>query len=475
MTTSSVGKATLAGLSHQPLKSSSLDLFGYKPFLERLVDDLSRNSERKLVGLFAPWGCGKTSALNMCLELANDSVEDTGSPTGNDRAERLLWITPFECWRYERVADLEIALLWHIRRSIPHVRPRAGKVASGFARVMKAASLACLSVGSQAILSRDLVGDAKQILEALDANEREQSPSLIAAFAQCQAVDDVAKEFQRLGEILCKQLGCDRIVVPVDDMDRCSPEMGTRLLFSLKHLLVSDKFTFVVAVDRGAMAKFLGLTYRQSLSMEDCHWFLEKVFDEWVELPEPNVLRMFDWLCERESVTQLNNGNFRSMVLAGNLAEIMRNPRKFVRACERFLRLVDLPSQLTSGEGAWYLKFALCVLYTESPQVFDELCNWSAGNRGDLKKDDVFMQCRSFLSKIEEQLLSRPSSRRDSDSGTAIEVSRRALPPRISEALQARSSCLRSIVMWLYSDVAQKIRLRNEEMAQCLVDVRKAL
>ena len=52
-------------LSIHPGKKLHEDLFDYVPSLQSLVGRLAEGGDDRLFGLFAPWGCGKTTALGL--------------------------------------------------------------------------------------------------------------------------------------------------------------------------------------------------------------------------------------------------------------------------------------------------------------------------------------------------------------------------------------------------------------------------
>ncbi len=59
----------------QPIRTSKEDRFGRKQFAHRIAHVVATREDKSgiVVGIYAPWGEGKTSVLNMIEEeLAND-------------------------------------------------------------------------------------------------------------------------------------------------------------------------------------------------------------------------------------------------------------------------------------------------------------------------------------------------------------------------------------------------------------------
>ncbi len=79
-----------------------------------------------------------------------------------------------------------------------------------------------------------------------------------------------------------EKLGDKRVVVLIDDLDRCAPELLPRLLMSLREILDLPGFTFLLAFDDEIVAR--ALTSANPAWMEGSN-FLEKILDFRYHLP----------------------------------------------------------------------------------------------------------------------------------------------------------------------------------------------
>jgi len=260
-------------------------------------------------------------------------------------------------------------------------------------------------------------------------------------------------------------------------MDRCSPEAATRLLFSLKHLLVSDRFRFVVAVDRVALARFLSLFYGRVLDEEDSQWFLEKIFDDWVELPTPDFNSMLARLSESPEVGGLCGGQFRNQFMGSALGRVPRNPRKFVRACERFLRLrVQGAANRASSNEGWLLKLALCVVYAEHPHVLDGLvAGLDRAYEGDKDSDRRISLCRAYRKELLGPAMYQAGTSDPRHKSTqprpSLERWSAKLPAVLARHIEDLSSGFNAVLEWLESDSVSK-SMKTGEIERCILDVR---
>lgn len=188
----------------------------------------------------------------------------------------------FNAWRFEREPQLLVPLLDTIREKLADraqrlAKPAEGSVEQARSSRRKAQQLQEIAgrigkivwaLGTGLSASAGIPGavtvsyDMQHALEALTALSPDQQESVlagqsltprslyVAAFRELEAaVDDLRKA------------GVDRIVVFVDDLDRCLPGNALEVLESIKLFFDLDGFIFVVGldksvIDRAITAKF---------------------------------------------------------------------------------------------------------------------------------------------------------------------------------------------------------------------------
>ncbi|MGV9386398.1 KAP family P-loop NTPase fold protein [Nonomuraea sp. NPDC003707] len=243
--TTTVGQDAPRILLDMPAKQPEL---GFPAIAAALATSIRTSEPRFAIGIFGSWGSGKTTLMNA---IANELATDQ------------LVIVQFNAWRYEKEPHLIVPLLDTVRSSLitwakaAQRRPEAAERARGIARkvgtVVRAFATglsAQVGVGSVAKVTFD-VGKALQAMGATDPDPADSPQSMyFAAFNQLSsAFEEVqAAEFAR-------------IVVFVDDLDRCLPANALDLLESMKLFFDLPGFVFVVGVDqnvveRAVQAKF---------------------------------------------------------------------------------------------------------------------------------------------------------------------------------------------------------------------------
>lgn len=246
--TDTTGQTAPRILLDTPAKQPEL---GFPAIAAALATIIRTSEPRFAIGIFGSWGSGKTTLMNAIAdELASDQ----------------LVIVQFNAWRYEKEPHLIVPLLDTVRSSLitwakaAQRRPAAAERARGIARkvgtVVRAFATglsAQIGVGSVAKVTFD-VGKALQVMGAGDPDPADSPQSMyFAAFSQLSSAFDEVQDAEFA-----------RIVVFVDDLDRCLPANALDLLESMKLFFDLPGFVFVVGVDqnvveRAVQAKFPAL------------------------------------------------------------------------------------------------------------------------------------------------------------------------------------------------------------------------
>ncbi len=220
---------------------------GYLQTGQALATIIKQSEPRFAVGIFGGWGSGKTTLM----QVIRDALA----------AEQGLIVADFNAWRFEREPQLLIPLLDTIRAALVRGADAAGGSKDGKEKIRSIAVrvgsvVRALATGLTAQLG--LPGavtvsyDVGAALAALSSPaDPQNSQSLYVA-----AFDELDRAFREL-----HAAGISRIVVFVDDLDRCLPVNALQVLESMKLFFDLPGFIFVVGldediVDRAIRAKF---------------------------------------------------------------------------------------------------------------------------------------------------------------------------------------------------------------------------
>lgn len=234
---------------------SKVDYLNYSEVSEMICDLVSDDTMLPIsLGVYGTWGVGKSSIL----QLVGTQLE----------AEDRNLVVPFDAWLYQDFEEAKSALMTVIAKAIYEAAPETlkDKAASFYRRVNKLkvlgmavdvgalfAGIPTMGIFSKAAGSagemwdgtadeedvsavRDAAGEAgKKISGLLKPKEKRNAPEEIIAFR---------KEFGELLDNLER-----RLVVFVDNLDRCLPPNAIATLEAMRLFLFMPNTVFIVAAD----------------------------------------------------------------------------------------------------------------------------------------------------------------------------------------------------------------------------------
>ena len=236
---------------------TAVDLLYYQAIARTVVRVVREKSDEPLsVGVHGDWGAGKSSVLMMVEEAFEGS-------------ERILCVR-FNGWLFQGFEDAKAVLIETVVDELLRKRPKRRKLADQAEKVlrrvdwMKVArkassygmSLATgiphpetirdLGAAARAVLARGgegataenlatLVGGSNDFLREV---EGDSAPEQMHAFRE---------EFEEL----LQRADIDRLVVLVDDLDRCLPKIAIETLEAIRLFLFVPRAAFVIAADEG--------------------------------------------------------------------------------------------------------------------------------------------------------------------------------------------------------------------------------
>lgn len=284
------------------------------------------------IGLYGPWGSGKTSLLG----AIGDRLE-------NRYSNRPL-VARFDAWRYADHDSLLIPLLVTIRKSLSErLDPQTGESNSRWAQMREAFGKVALGLARglqvKVSLPGDLVEvgyDGSQITSGNSVSEEESEHVLAELekfYLPFDALTAIARSNKEDGQ-------SDRIVILVDDLDRCKPESIVKVLQAIHMLTDIEGIIFVLALDYGYLQQAIVRQYGDI----DADRYIEKIVQVPFHIPR---LRMSDgqldemipnWSRELRS----EFGGFEDLVEKMLDRGMRSNPRAVKRLLNTYLLTRDM-------------------------------------------------------------------------------------------------------------------------------------
>lgn len=364
-------------ISNRALQDSDADDFGYSAIAGRVAETILVLQPPLTVGLFGPWGSGKTSMYELLRrelrtkERKAKLVYYDASTYGGEALKRnfISHIAGELGYGADKHPEFHRGLYESKRRTEldfkavkETLRPTAllfiglylgflflfcvlagltsvgtdenffGQVGKSLPQLIAPTAIGGLVIAVASLLLKGASFDAEQSQPASDE-----------AFARC---------FQDLVERGRKDGKFKRLVVFVDELDRCSSEDVVTTLTAIRTFLTQKHAVFVVAADRAALERALDEKLPQPTPVNEgdpyyssTSSFFDKVFHDRVPLPPLRGPRLYEWAFEAvkgrdgywASLRGGSDGNLRK-VLYFLIPSHVRAPRRVKILLNSFVR-----------------------------------------------------------------------------------------------------------------------------------------
>ena len=339
-------------LTDNPVADARGDRFGFREHALVLCRAVAATSELPLtVGVYGAWGSGKSSFVNLCGEI----FRADGVPT-----------VAFNPWKYDERGDVWHALIQTVLQecaarleaeSTVSERRRA-RIAAALGRIAALSKAAAWLVMRQAagVLSSGLVSgeDADRLLAAWTQGDTEAYQHVNAFEAEFREVVDTLTDGGRL-------------VVLIDDLDRCTPAAAVTVLDSLKLFFGEASCVFVLAMDHAMISE--AVASKLGCELPRARHYLEKLIQFPYHLPAVRFASLHASL--HRDVAGLGNDPALWELIKVALGANPRRVRRFINALNMAIETLRLRDPDHPPTRYRQLQTALLLaLRTQHPDVF---------------------------------------------------------------------------------------------------------
>lgn len=259
-------------------KETTEDLLGYTVHASLLKRVVTNGKNLPItVGLYGDWGLGKTSILRILEKQLKDD---------NDTV-----VIYFDGWSFESFDDAKMALIQGIVDALEKEERFSAKVGdaldelnAAFVKVRKSINwMRVLRFAAKTIIpiaAAPSTGGASLIIPLLINAFKENKDNLVDILTSDKAADFLknaigdeneeekyaaVREFRKDFEDLIKKSKQGRVVVLIDDLDRCLPRHIIENLEAIKLFLNVPKTAFVIAADSYIVSNAIRSEYKEIL------------------------------------------------------------------------------------------------------------------------------------------------------------------------------------------------------------------
>jgi hypothetical protein len=260
-------------------------------------------------GIYGSWGIGKSSLLQM---IASQFEDDEAGPTA-------VHVVNFNAWEYNSSEKIWPALvrrvmeemerrarwsrrarLWDIlkRNASRELRRRRAPLAVGMVSVLAAAVVAAFELDfSPEVIAVALaalgVSGAAKLISDLATNPVSKWVGTLVEQSSYGEELPFMREIRADLRFLADQMGRDgarpRILVMIDDLDRCEPEKAVEVLQAVNQLLDFDAFVICLGIDARVITAAVEAHYDQLLGEAGAsgYEYLDKIVQIPFRIPTP--------------------------------------------------------------------------------------------------------------------------------------------------------------------------------------------
>ncbi len=400
------------------------DGFGYDKYANTIIKMITDDDFPSpfTFGIFGEWGSGKTSLMRMIEDRLRKDSYEMFIP---------VWFNP---WRYEKEEHLIIPFLKTIQHSIeihlaaldeklsPKAKKKLRELKNRLSKI--AFALAASLKGELNFKILKLEADLSKAIQAGEKiEEKEKEKEDAEELKQYASIYyDVIRYLGDIAEQEPKNL---KIVVFIDDLDRCLPEKAIEVFEGIKTFLDIPGYVFFVGVDRSVIEKGVKVKYKgfviddkregKSEAGKDDQTFaaeipitpvdyLEKIIQMPIPLPPVDKSRVKGYL---KQLLQKNESieKYLDIIQLG----LKQNPRTY----KRFINTLAFHTKLAVEKGC--LKTSDDMIIKEPFMTLELLIKWTILNFAFLDLMEAMKARKLLVVELQEWIERLDSERQDMD------------------------------------------------------------
>ena len=265
------------GFDNESIKESIIENYtGRNHNLRKFIEFLNSQENYSKIALDGEWGSGKTYFIKQLQYVLNyDNSQNFKSVADLSSINNLkinYEVVYFDSWKYESENIDPIILLFNlIQKELPEATDLKFKES-----VIKAMEL---------IIQFSTKGRIK-IQDFYDILQKEKEKDPIDEFK-----DALNNYLNNIPDI-------ERLVIIIDELDRCKPTYAINLLERVQHCLDNKKLTFVFSTNLSELSNTVKQIYGANFNGDS---YLDRFFDYTLVLPEPNLKNYYSKIIPSES------------------------------------------------------------------------------------------------------------------------------------------------------------------------------
>ena len=376
------------------------------------------------IGVYGDWGSGKSSLMYMCKERLMEE-------------DKKIKCLVFNGWLFENYEDAKTAILGTILDEISkekNLTKKAKDIIKGLYKsidkfklvksILKYGTDFLVTGGLNSIHGITMNQALRTTQEKIEATEIERVQSAVTNELNNKELREDIKKFQKEFTSLLEKTKINRLVVFIDELDRCRPDTILETLEAIKLFLFEGKVAFVIGADERHISYAVKSKFKdiEGVQIDIGKEYLEKLIQYPIRIPqlnademeiyiaclllqseleENNFQKALSWIIEKKkedfekfkinSVGKLFSDTenihvkiVESLSIANQLAFVLSNgPHGNPRQCKRFLNSMYMRLQMASYKNKQLDKKILAkimMLEYIKPRIFNKIAEMASNN-----------------------------------------------------------------------------------------------
>jgi len=364
--------------------------------LSKTISNLIRNSTPHFtIGIYGEWGTGKTTLM----KSIEANLHSTDSYEGGQKILPI-W---FNAWKYEREDSLATVSLLKTVGYAMAGHQRFDTLSKTIFKGLTIVSKDMMQQIAMQVVSKQNSIDDEEIDQKMDHLNKLYRDSIYY-----EGLDKIKEEMRSIRE---KDPEC-RVVIFIDDLDRCSPNKALEVLESIKLFLDLEGFVFVIGLSHKTVTQLITRAYETTgIKGED---YIKKIIQIPIKIPSWSKESIIDLI--ENSITPRLNSDYTKF-LSQNSAMIAKvidyNPRQLKRFINNVIIAFEtFASKQGSPEIQFNEIFLVKILKSEWPDFYHEfvtnkdfrdIVRWMITRPGQLRKYFKYLRTPTEEFPIEQK------------------------------------------------------------------------
>lgn len=284
-------KCTLDATDENILQSIKDDTYGRSDYIKDFIEALDLIEDNEFISLDAKWGEGKTfyvKQIEMTLRYLNGKtwgypVDELKSYFENNQTLDSISLNHsylpiyYDAWLYDNHDDPLMSLILIMAKQCKkylNTRINSGKVSDKIISLLDSLKI---SIGNISV-----TGNIKKIKDEFSGND------ILASVKTAEEIKECVKGI--FNDVIVET--AQKLVIFIDELDRCRPSFAIEMLERIKHYFDDDRIIIIASVNKEQLVHTISKYYGTSF---DATGYLNKFFDMNIHLPKIKMSNDFSY------------------------------------------------------------------------------------------------------------------------------------------------------------------------------------